>query len=90
MVNKNTKEVINVECNNVECYGTDSVVDNGKSLIEKTLYVKEPFNTSDVAYHELAQINLVLPHQSALAKVSKNLNAKCQIQPTPGQTVEVQ
>ena len=85
MVNENTKEVIIVECN-----ATDSVVDNGKSLIDKTLYVKEYFNISDVAYHELAQLNPALPRQSALAKVSKNLNAKCQIQPTPGQTVGVQ
>ena len=85
MVNKSTKEVINVECS-----GTDNVMGNVTSSIEKILYVKERFNVSDVAYHELAQLNLALPRQSELAKVSKNLNAEYQIMPTPGQTVGVQ
>ena len=82
VVNKSTKEVINVDCS-----GTDNVMGNVTSSIEKTLYVKERFNVSDVAYHELAQLNPALPHQSELAK---NLNAQCQILPTPGQTVGVQ
>ena len=43
-----------------------------------------------MVYHELAQLNLAFPHHSALVKVSKNLNAECQIQPTPGQTVGMQ
>ena len=72
MVNKNTKEVINVECN-----GTDSVAGNDKSLIEKTLYVKQHFNISDVAYYELAQLNPAFLHQSTLTKASKNLNTEC-------------
>ena len=71
MVNESTKEVINVECS-----GTDNVMGNVTSSIEKTLYVKERFNVSDVAYHELAQLNPALPRQSELAKVSKNLNAE--------------
>ena len=59
MVNKSTKEVINVECS-----GTYNVMGNVTSSIEKTLYVKERFNVSDVAYHELAQLNPALPRQS--------------------------
>ena len=69
MVNKNTMEVINIEC-----IGIDSVVGNAKSLIEKTLYVKERFNISDVAYHELAQLKPAFPRQSALVKVSKRVS----------------
>ena len=54
------------------------------------LYIKECFNISDMAYHELAQLNPKFPRQSALAKASKNLNVECQIQPTIGKTVRIQ
>lgn len=86
MMNKDTKEVLSVEC---KATGNAAAsIDN--SVIEKTLYVKERFNISDVAYHELAQINPKLPRKSALAKVSKNMNSEYQIQPTSGETIGVQ
>jgi len=81
MMNKDTKEVLSVECK-----GTgNAAASSDNSVIEKTLYVKERFNISDVAYHELAQINSKLPRKSALAKVSKNMNSEYQIQPTSGE-----
>jgi len=43
-----------------------------------------------VTYHELAQINPILPRQSQLTKVSKGMNTAYNIRPTPGQTEGVQ
>ena len=83
MMNKDTKEVLDIECG--KAVGTSD-----KSKVEKALLVKERFNISDVAYHQLAQINPKLPRQSQLTKVSKGMNTAYNIWPTPGQTEGVQ
>ena len=86
MMNKDTKDIIHIDCRIA-----DSTVGKAdKCVVEKTLFVKEHFNISNVAYHELAQINPKLPRQSSLAKVSKEMNAEFEIQPTPGDTLGVQ
>ena len=86
MINKDTKEIIRIDCRK-----TDSSLGRAdESVVEKTLYVKERFNISNVAYHELAQINPQLPRQSSLAKASKEMNSEFKIQPTPGNTTGVQ
>jgi len=80
MMNKDTKEALDIECGN-------AVGTSDKSMVEKALL---RFNISDVAYHELAQINPTLPRQSQLTKVSKGMNTAYNVWPTPGQTKGVQ
>ena len=85
-------EVINKHTIHVECSGSDCNIFDGssdKSLVEKMLYVKDRYHISDVAYHELAQVNSDLPRKLTLSKASKQLNAKSNIQPTLGQTTGI-
>ena len=52
--------------------------------IEQILYIKEKFNTSNQAYHEIAMINKELPHLCTVIKVAKKLDEQCIIHSTPG------
>ena len=61
-----------------------------KSLVKKTLYIKDRYNISDVSYHELAMINAELPRTSTVTKVTKELNTKYTLYPTPGKAAGVQ
>ena len=61
-----------------------------KSLVEKTLYIKDRYSISDVSYHELAMINAELPRISTETKVSKELNTKYTLYPIPGKATGVQ
>ena len=47
-----------------------------KGVVEKTLYVKEQFNVSNQAYHELSMINLDLPRSYEITKKAKEIDAK--------------
>jgi len=38
----------------------------------------------DVAYHELSMVNSSIPSWSALHKVSKQIDSKCEIYAVPG------
>ena len=57
------------------------------NLVEKTLYIKERFNMSNIVYHELAMVNNALPRSYALTKMVKELDSQSIIRPTPGTTV---
>lgn len=85
LVNKNTQELIHVDCNETPVHTKDD-----KSVIERTLYIKDRYNISNVSYHELAMINTDLPRISTIAKASRELNAKYAIHPTPGKVTGVQ
>ena len=64
--------------------------DNKDSLIRQNLYVKERFNISDVAYHELSMVNSSIPSWSALHKTSKQIDSKCEIYAVPGSITGIQ
>ena len=87
-LNKDTKELMHVDCS--EATELSMHKKDDKSLVEKTLYIKDQYNISDVSYHELAMINAELPRISTLAKASKELNTKYTIYPTPGKATGVQ
>ena len=88
LLNKDTKELMHVDCS--EATELSMHKKDDKSLVEKTLYIKDRYNISDVSYHELAMINAELPRISTLAKASKELNTKYTIYPTPGKATGVQ
>lgn len=56
----------------------------------KHFYIKERFNLSNQAYHELAMVNMELPRTSALIKRARELDSNSLIRPTPGKVVGIQ
>lgn len=61
-----------------------------QNLVSKTLYIKERYNLSNTAYHELAMVNSSLPRSYALTKAARELDALSIIRPTPGKVHGVQ
>ena len=47
-----------------------------QSIIGQTLYVKERFNLSNEAYHEMAMVNTGMPRLNTLLKTAKTLDTK--------------
>ena len=61
-----------------------------QTIAKQTLYVKERFNISNTAYHELSMIHPLLPSWSALNTISKEMDARSTIRPTPGPIIGIQ
>ena len=57
---------------------------------KQTLYVKEKFNISDKAYHELSMVHPSLPRWSTLNKISKGMDCNSTIFRTPGPILGIQ
>ena len=53
-------------------------------LIKQNLYIKEKYNISSEAYHEISMNNPEIPSAYSLHKEAKQMNTKCIIQQTPG------
>lgn len=90
LVHKDTGDVLSIEqdgCTRIR-KATDSVC-SSDDIVDKTLYIKDRFNVSYQAYHELAMVNKVLPRSSALTKRARELDAESIIRPTPGKYIGV-
>ena len=61
-----------------------------QSVVDQTLYVKERFNLSNEAYHEMAMVNTGIPRLNALLKAAKALDTRSIIYPVPGKLQGVQ
>jgi len=59
-------------------------------LIKQNLYIKEKYNISNEAYHEISMTNPEISSTYSLHKEAKQMNSKCIIQETPGQAIGVQ
>lgn len=59
-------------------------------VIEQILHVKDRFNISNEAYHEMAMVNKQLPRACTVLKVAKKIDAQANIQSTPGELSGVQ
>ena len=89
MINKETNKLVTVNGNgSLEKLKITS--ENKDTIVKQTLYVKERFNVSDKAYHELSMIHPSLPCWSTINKVVKNINSCCDSYPTPGPILGVQ
>jgi len=66
------------------------IPENKDTIVKQTLYVKERYNVSDKAYHELSMIHPSLPCWSTKNRVAKYINSCCDIYPTPGPILGVQ
>ena len=54
------------------------------------IYIKDRFNISNEAWHEFATKTKQMPNNYKIEKKLKELNAKWNLQPTPGQAERVQ
>ena len=43
-----------------------------ETIVDQTLYIKDKFNISNQAYHEMSMINKELPRSCTLLKTAKN------------------
>ena len=75
---------LKVTKDNKQCCNTNETV------VDQALYIKDKFNISNQAYHEMAMVNKELPRSCTLLKTAKNIDAECIIRSTPGQLKGVQ
>ena len=88
-------ELINEEIGKIMCINQDGQVkeknilslDSSRNAVDQTLHVKQKFNNSNKAYHEISMINSRLPRLRSLQNVAKLLML---CQPTPGKLIVVQ
>ena len=85
LINTNTQETIQVTCGTHQ--ETESSSETG--ITKKMLFVKERFNISNQAYHEMSMIT-DLPSSYSLSKAAKQLNTQCILRCTPGKVDGVQ
>ena len=91
LVNKETKELLSISHNgSLQQVKEQPQPGNKETTVKQTLYVKERFNISDKAYHELSMIHSSLPCWYTINKEAKRLNSECDIFPTPGPVIGVQ
>ena len=64
--------------------------DGKDSLVRKNLYIKEKYNISNEAYHEISMTNLHLPSAYSLQKEAKQMNSKYVIEAVLGNAIGVQ
>ena len=64
--------------------------ENNNTITKQTLYVKERFNISDKAYHELSMVHPSLPRWLTLNKTSKEMDYNSTICPTPEPILGIQ
>ncbi len=95
LVNNKTgeKEILNlIEANPEDFLGPNEAHVSDKSLdaINMALYVKDRYNVSGGAYHEMAQLFKGMPRHYKLKDRIAELNRLWEIKPTPTGTVGVQ
>jgi len=91
LINKDTNELITVNSNgSLEKLKKQPTPENKDTIVRQTLYVKERYNISDKAYHELSMIHPSLPCWSTIHTVAKSINSCCDVYSTPGPILGVQ
>jgi len=85
LLNKETNELLIVKPNgSTVSQRQQPVQDNSDNIAKQTLFVKERYNISNTAYHELSMIHPAIPCMSMLNRLSKKMDAKSSLYPTPG------
>lgn len=75
----------------IELFGESNDVDKDTlDMVNMMLYIKDWYNVSDGAYHELAKVCREMPRQYRLRERITNLNKLWKICPTPNNTQGVQ
>ena len=92
MKNTETGEIITVENQGGKPVIKSKEVnkESEDTLLKKTLYIKDKYNISNEAYHELAMINPEIPSSYRLLKTVKEINSESIITSTPGKAIGIQ
>ena len=91
MLNKDTNELMSINHNgSLQKLKEQPPPENKGLVVKKNTYVKEKFNVSDKACHELLMIHPPLPCWSTINKAAKEIDSHCDIFPTPGSIIGVQ
>lgn len=69
---------------------SEDVSDGDLDLVSMMLYIKDRYNISGQAYHEMASLCREMPRHYRLKEKIAALNSKWNIHPTPEGTVGVQ
>lgn len=92
--NEQTGEIISIDScgQKVQVVKPNSIATSisSHSVVDQTLYVKEKYNVSNEAYHEMAMINTGMPRLNELLKTAKTLDTKSIVYPVPGKLQGVQ
>ena len=92
VLNNSTKEIEEITLGNVEeLLGASSEVQsNDLDVLDMMLYVKDYYNVSDSAYHEMTQICKQLPRHYKIKDRISELNKQWNIKPLPNEIEGVQ
>ena len=66
-----------------QLFGSDEITDDTIDELNMMLLIKDQYNISSTAYHELSQVCKSLPHSYKLKQKIKELNSLWDIRPTP-------
>ena len=88
LTNKETREVISIKDGKTIAETNEKIPEN--ETTKRTLFIKDKYNLSNQAYHELAMVNPTLPRLYTVSKTAKELNSVSIIRPTPGKEIGVQ
>ena len=86
--NKESGELICVRPNEKPTTVTE-IPSNSEEVLKKTMYVKERFNLSNQAYHELSMVNNSLPRSYAIQKKTTEMNSQSTIHRISGKVIGV-
>ena len=86
--NKETGELICVRPNQKPTTVKEKLSES-EEVLKKTMYVKERFNLSNEAYHELSMVNKSLPRSYAMQKKKTEINSKSTIYQITGEITGV-
>ena len=92
MTNTETGELITIENKdgNPVIKSKEVSKESEDILLKKNLFIKEKYNISNEAYHELAMTIPKLPSSYRLLKAAKEINTESIIRSTPGKAIGVQ
>ena len=90
--NIQTGSTESIELNTKEVFGqnAESITDDDLQIINMMLFVKDKYNISSRAYHELAKICKSMPRYYKVQQRIAELNLLWNIKPTPNNTCGVQ
>ena len=84
MKNKESGELLSVRPSQKPTIVKVNPPESDEEILKITMYVKERFNISNQAYHELSMVNKGLPRSYAIQKESLQMNSKSVIYPITG------
>ena len=82
--NKESGELLSVRPSQKPTIVKVNPPESDEEILKITMYVKERFNISNQAYHELSMVNIGLPRSYAIQKESLQMNSKSVIYPITG------